>query len=205
VCCIPTYDWVYEAYGVGGFNVSNDDGVSYMMYGPNFLFWTHDCGGQGELLFGQACLGFHPRNVESGGDLDLWFEEENLATCEPLGGDPCTDYGPNHNSFRLEVYEGALIEFWFNLRDDDDGFDDTWCGTDEDYDLESDIDESKPIIIGPYSRDDGFGGRGENVVVLDDGSYRWKNTGAALDDQESPCTLFLDVRVVSRPPYAGEE
>jgi len=201
VCCTPTYDFVAEAYGVGGFNVWNSENYG-RSYGESFFFWTHDCGGQGEVPL-RACLDFHPRNVES--NRNIYFEEENLATCDSWLG-PCTDYGPNHNSFRLEVYEGDRIEFWFNLRDDDTvGASDTWCGTDEDYTFESEIDESKPIIIGPYSRDDEFGGRGENVVVLDDGSYRWKNSGEALSDQDAPCTMFLDVRVVSRPPYAGEE
>jgi hypothetical protein len=169
-----------EAYGVGGFNVWHSENYS-TDYGQNFFFWTHDCGGQGQLLFGRACLGFDPHDVESG---VIRFEEENLATCDS-GVGPCTDYGPNHNSFRLEVSEGDRIEFWFNLRDDDDGFDDTWCGTDEDYNFESDIDESKPFSIGPYTY---------NEWDTLWGPFEWDNSGHALSDQDADCTLMVWVK-----------
>lgn len=208
--CVPAPDFQAEAYGFGGFRIYHEDGsgvgVAYL------LFWTHDCGGQGEVIppipvLGVACVDFHPRRVTS--NRDIYFEGENLATCDPTASPRCTDYGPNHNTFRLLVGEGDTIEFMFNLRDDDPGVDDTWCGTDEDYSSMSEIDESKPIFIGPYSRDDGFGDRYENLERTGGtgfhGHYEWDNSGDALSDQDAPCELEIDVSVVDRPPYVGEE
>ena len=92
---------------------------------------------------------------------------------------------PNHNCFRLEVSEGDRIEFWFNLRDDDDGVDDTWCGTEEDYTFESEIDESKPFSIGPYTY---------NEWDTLWGPFEWDNSGRALSDQDADCTLMVWVK-----------
>lgn len=187
--CVLVYDFVLEAYGSGGFNVLRPDGLSQVDYGTNFLFFTHDCGGQGETFL-TACVGFHPLDVGVAplDERTIRFEDQQMATCTNYR---CTAFGTDQNTFTVAVRDGDSIEFWFNLRDDDDGStDDTWCGTDEDYGFESEIDESRSFVIGPYSLEE----------WLDVWTEEWSNRGHALDDQDADCTmdLFFDGSRIER-------
>ncbi len=183
VLCVPVYDFVLDAYGSGGFNVLHSDGLAQVDYGTNFLFFTHDCGGQGEAFL-IACTGFNPLEigVSPGDEGTVRFEDQQMVVCR--GYASCTDWGTGHNTFTVNVQDGDSIQFWFNLRDDDTGSpDDTWCGTDEDYSFESEVDESVPFIIGPYSLDEWL-----NIWPED-----WNNAANALDDQDANCTMHLQV------------
>ena len=181
--CIAVYDFTLEAYGSGGFNVLRSDGRSQVDYGTNFLFFTHDCGGEG-LQFMTGCVGFHPLRVGARPGIDeahVNFADQQMATCHNYR---CGAFGKYHDTFTVTVQEGDSIEFWFNLRDDDDAADDTWCGTDEDYTLESEIDESIPFVIGPRSLQEWLGTSAED----------WDNGANALDDQDANCNLHIQVR-----------
>ncbi|MBI5284771.1 MAG: hypothetical protein HY874_06720 [Chloroflexi bacterium] len=181
--CIAVYDFTLEAYGNGGFNVLHRDGLSQVDYGTNFLFFTHDCGGNG-LMFLTGCVGFNPLSVGARPEIDeahIRFADEQMATCRNYR---CSAFGTNQNTFTVTVQDGDSIEFWFNLRDDDDAADDTWCGTDEDYTFESEVDESIPVVIGPHSLEEWL-----NIFE----NVRWDNGANALDDQDANCTMHMFV------------
>ncbi len=185
VLCIPVYDFEVEAYGSGGFNILRPDGLSQVDYGTNFLFFTHDCRGIGESFL-TACQGFNPRPVGARIGIDethIRFMDEQMVVCQSYRR--CTDWGTDDNRITLTVQDGDSIEFWFNLRDDDVGSpDDTWCGTDEDYSFESEVDESIPVIIGPHSLEEWL-----NIFE----NVRWDNGANALDDQDANCTMHMFV------------
>ncbi len=176
IVCIPVADFVAEAYGIGGFDVVRADG-GMVDWGLSWVFWTHDCGGLGEI-WGGACLAFDPRRLPS--DNTLLWREERLSMCAPRWPEPCGDFATNHHTARVQVGDGDRLEFWFNIRDDDMAADDTICGTTEDYTLESEIDESRPIVLGPYTLSEWA----TLFEVVD-----WDNDAAALDDQDAPCEM----------------
>jgi hypothetical protein len=179
-----------QAYGSGEWLVRDTNGEEGGQYATTTLawmtFWTDGCHGAG---IGSGCL-FNPRRIRNT-TYDL--ASEDISTSQ---GGSRSEFGPGNNTVRLTVYDGAAIEFHFELWDSDDVEDDIWCGTIEDmgyFDYLAHAGgqgyETAPLVIGPYSLEDWA------HFAYADIAFPWSNTDYdALSDQDSHCTLTYSVQ-----------
>jgi hypothetical protein len=176
-----------QAYGSGEWTVRDTNDESHYATATTawMTFWTDGCHGGGP---GGGCL-FAPRTIRNT-DYDLALED--IRTCQ---GGACSDLGPGNNSVRLTVYDGAAVEFRFEMWDSDTAEDDVWCGTIEDRGL-LDYDayalgqeyETAVMVIGPYSLREWAEFPYRQVEFL------WSNSDEALSDHDADCTLTYSIR-----------